>query len=150
LATVDPAVRQANSGWWINKVIRSMVWPGHLISRKHCAALVWLVARAITAAPDLPPTQHQRGEDQTSHHRFSPSLGNRGHRLTSDKGDDFAAHQSIAKSLAVNFIWRILMLDGSQGSTRMLNGRIRQYFPKRTSWTDISEKPINRVMKNSE
>ena len=34
---------------------------------------------------------------------FLPPLASKVHRLTSDKGNDFSAHQSIAQSLAVNF-----------------------------------------------
>jgi IS30 family transposase len=66
--------------------------------------------------------------------------------ITSDNGKEFAMHQEIATVLEVDFYFAILQ-SVERGANENLNGLIRQYIPKSTSF---EEKTIERIIEIQE
>jgi IS30 family transposase len=56
--------------------------------------------------------------------------------ITSDNGKKFAMHQEIATVLELTSILQILHWE--RGANENLNGLIRQYIPKSTSFEEIT------------
>ncbi len=67
--------------------------------------------------------------------------------ITSDNGKEFAEHERIAKTLGIDFFFAEPYHSWQRGSNENLNGLIRQYFPKKTDFSEISEQEVKRVEK---
>lgn len=67
------------------------------------------------------------------------------HTITSDNGKEFAAHQTISKELEINFYFAHPYHSWERGSNENLNGLIRQYIPKKTDFSIITEAYILEV-----
>ena len=65
--------------------------------------------------------------------------------LTADNGKEFAEHQKIAEELNVNFYFAKPYHSWQRGANENLNGLVRQYFPKGTSFSDITQFEIKKV-----
>ena len=116
-----------------------------IIGRKHCPAQVSLVERKSRLS--LIAYLANKGTERVKQNIIDlcPPLS-KVHRLTSDKGKEFSADQSIGQSLAANFYFAHPDVSWQTRLNQNTNGRIRQYFVKSTSWTDISEEQINRLI----
>jgi IS30 family transposase len=57
--------------------------------------------------------------------------------ITSDNGKEFAMHQEIATVLEVDFYFANPLVR-ERGANENLNGLIRQYIPKSTSFEEIT------------
>ncbi|MBA6411731.1 IS30 family transposase [Parahaliea sp. F7430] len=68
------------------------------------------------------------------------------HTITSDNGKEFACHQIIAEALAADFYFAHPYASWERGLNENTNGLIRQYFPKGSDFTDITEQDIEHVM----
>lgn len=66
--------------------------------------------------------------------------------LTSDNGKEFAEHKKIANKLNAKFYFAHPYASWERGLNENTNGLIRQYFPKGSNFTDITQKEINQVM----
>jgi len=66
--------------------------------------------------------------------------------LTSDNGKEFAEHKKIARKLNAKFYFAHPYASWERGLNENTNGLIRQYFPKGSDFTNISQKEINRAM----
>ncbi len=67
--------------------------------------------------------------------------------ITSDNGKEFATHAAISKKLDIDFYFARPYHSWERGSNENLNGLIRQYIPKKTNITLLSEKYIKYVEK---
>jgi len=67
------------------------------------------------------------------------------HTITSDNGKEFASHQQIADSLGIDFYFADPYHSWQRGSNENLNGLIRQYIPKKTDFSTISEAYIHQI-----
>ncbi len=67
------------------------------------------------------------------------------HTITSDNGKEFANHQQIADSLMIDFYFANPYHSWERGANENLNGLIRQYFPKKTDFSKITEQQIKEV-----
>lgn len=65
--------------------------------------------------------------------------------ITSDNGKEFAAHATIATALNIDFYFAKPYHSWERGSNENLNGLIRQYIPKGTDFSNISEKEIQQI-----
>ena len=61
------------------------------------------------------------------------------HTITSDNGKEFAAHQTISKELEIDFYFAHPYHSWERGSNENLNGLIRQYIPKKTDFSTITD-----------
>ncbi|HAW57569.1 MAG TPA: IS30 family transposase [Bacteroidales bacterium] len=67
------------------------------------------------------------------------------HTITSDNGKEFAEHKMISSELKVNFFFAKPYHSWERGANENINGLIRQYFPKKTSFEKISDDDVKRV-----
>ena len=65
--------------------------------------------------------------------------------ITADNGKEFALHQEIAESLNIDFYFANPYCSWERGANENLNGLIRQYFPKKTDFSTITDQQIQRV-----
>jgi len=67
------------------------------------------------------------------------------HTITGDNGKEFAEHKIIAKELGIDFYFARPYHSWERGANENTNGLIRQYFPKGTSFENITNADIKRV-----
>ncbi|MCF8372922.1 MAG: IS30 family transposase [Bacteroidales bacterium] len=67
------------------------------------------------------------------------------HTITGDNGKEFAEHQTIAKGLLIDFFFAAPYHSWERGANENTNGLIRQYFPKGSSFENITKKDIQNV-----
>jgi IS30 family transposase len=68
------------------------------------------------------------------------------HTMTSDNGKEFADHKNIAHKLNAKFYFAHPYASWERGLNENTNGLIRQYFPKGSDFTNLTQKEINRAM----
>ena len=56
------------------------------------------------------------------------------HTITSDNGKEFANHKAIAEAQGIDFYFAHPYHSWERGANENMNGLIRQYIPKGTSW----------------
>jgi IS30 family transposase len=66
--------------------------------------------------------------------------------ITSDNGREFAQHQSIAQQLKADFYFAHPYASWERGLNENTNGLVRQYFPKKSDFSKITDRQINRVV----
>ena len=66
--------------------------------------------------------------------------------ITSDNGREFAGHERIARELQADFYFAHPYSSWERGLNENSNGLVRQYFPKGSDFTDITEDDIKHVM----
>ena len=62
--------------------------------------------------------------------------------ITSDNGKEFAYHQEISRTLNTQFYFAHPYQSWQRGLNEHTNGLIREYFPKKTEFQDITDKQI--------
>ena len=65
--------------------------------------------------------------------------------ITSDNGKEFANHQQIAEELNINFYFAKPYHSWQRGANENLNGLIRQYFSKGSSFENLTETAITKT-----
>ena len=68
------------------------------------------------------------------------------HTITSDNGKEFANHQQVAEKLGIDYYFAKPYHSWERGANENLNGLVRQYFPKKTNFENITQKQIDRVI----
>ena len=68
------------------------------------------------------------------------------HTITCDNGKEFTEHQVFAKALQAQVYFAHPQAAWQRGSNENANGLIRQYFPKGTDFSSLSEEDIEKVM----
>jgi IS30 family transposase len=66
--------------------------------------------------------------------------------ITSDNGREFARHQQIGQSLKADFYFAHPYHSWERGVNENTNGLVRQYFPKKSEFSKITERQINKVV----
>jgi len=67
--------------------------------------------------------------------------------LTADNGREFAHHESIARILQTSFYFAHPYCSWERGTNENANGLVRQYFPKGTDFSSITQADLDWVMK---
>lgn len=65
--------------------------------------------------------------------------------ITSDNGIEFMRHQTIAETLDADFFFADPYSSWQRGTNENTNGLVRQYFPKKTDFTTLSDSDIQLV-----
>ncbi len=65
--------------------------------------------------------------------------------ITSDNGKEFADHKFISKQLGIDFYFADPYASWQRGANENYNGLLRQYFPKKSSFENISWQEIKSV-----
>lgn len=68
------------------------------------------------------------------------------HTITGDNGKEFADHKTISKELAIDFYFARPYHSWERGANENTNGLIRQYFPKGSSFENITNTDVQKVM----
>ena len=66
--------------------------------------------------------------------------------ITNDNGKEFADHEIVAKKLNTMVFFCHPYSSFERGINENTNGLIRQYFPKKSSFKDISDEDVNKVV----
>jgi IS30 family transposase len=66
--------------------------------------------------------------------------------ITSDDGREFARHQEVAAQLSADFYFAHPYSSWERGLNENTNGLVRQYFPKKTDFSKITDTQINKVV----
>lgn len=66
--------------------------------------------------------------------------------ITSDNGKEFANHQEISEKLEIDYYFAKPYHSWERGANENLNGLIRQYFPKKSNFENITEQEIEKVI----
>jgi len=67
--------------------------------------------------------------------------------LTADNGREFGNHESIARILRTSFYFAHPYCSWERGTNENANGLVRQYFPKGTDFSSITQADLGWVMK---
>jgi len=67
------------------------------------------------------------------------------HTITADNGKEFALHEHISRALNIKFYFAKPYHAWERGANENLNGLIRQYFPKKTDFSSITDEQIRGV-----
>jgi len=67
------------------------------------------------------------------------------HTITGDNGKEFAEHKKIAGGINIDFYFARPYHSWERGANENMNGLIRQYFPKGSSFETITNKDIEDV-----
>ena len=68
------------------------------------------------------------------------------HTLTTDNGKEFSQHERIAARLDTQFYFAHPYCSWERGANENMNGLIRQYFPKKMSFDQITDSDIETVV----
>lgn len=70
------------------------------------------------------------------------------HTITADNGKEFAKHEDIAQKLDINFYFCKPYHSWERGTNENTNGLIRQYIPKGTDFSEVTNKRIKWIENN--
>jgi IS30 family transposase len=73
-------------------------------------------------------------------------LAARVHTITSDNGREFAAHEEIASGLEAKFYFAHPYSSWERGLNENTNGLVRQYFPKKSDFSKITDRQIEKAV----
>lgn len=65
--------------------------------------------------------------------------------ITSDNGVEFMRHETIATTLGADFFFADPYASWQRGTNENTNGLVRQYFPKKTDFTNLSDEDVQQV-----
>jgi transposase, IS30 family len=66
--------------------------------------------------------------------------------ITSDNGREFAHHQRIARQLKADFYFAHPYSSWERGLNENTNGLVRQYFPKKSDFSKITDRQLEKVV----
>jgi IS30 family transposase len=67
------------------------------------------------------------------------------HTITADNGKEFAEHKTIAEQLGVDLFFAHPYHSWERGANENTNGLIRQYIPKKTDFSTITDQYIQKI-----
>jgi len=68
------------------------------------------------------------------------------HTITSDNGREFAGHEQIAQGLRAKFYFAHPYSSWERGLNENTNGLVRQYFPKKSDFSKITDEAVQQAM----
>ena len=121
-------------------------WEGDtVVSAGHKGVLLTLVERKsqLTKISKLPRSTARATQRATV--RRLKSIDNFVHTITFDNGKEFAAHQDIAHALKAKIFFATPYHAWERGLNENTNGLIRDFFPKGTDFSTISNAEVAKV-----
>jgi IS30 family transposase len=121
-------------------------WEGDtVVSAGHKGGLLTLVERKsqLTKISKLPRSTARATQRATV--RRLKSIDNFVHTITFDNGKEFAAHQDIAHALKATIFFATPYHAWERGLNENTNGLIRDFFPKGTDFSTISNAEVAKV-----
>ena len=68
------------------------------------------------------------------------------HTMTADNGKEFAQHETVAAELDLDFYFAHPYASWERGANENMNGLVRQYLPKESDFTNVSDKELETIM----
>ena len=68
------------------------------------------------------------------------------HTITSDNGKEFAGHVGIAQALGIDYYFAHPYHSWERGANENMNGLIRQYAPKQSTFEELTQQDIELIM----
>lgn len=127
----------------VDQKIRLGDWEGDtVIGKNQQGVVITLVDRVsrFTLA-DKRNSKHAKGVAESISRLLKPHI-HRCHTITLDNGKEFADHQTIAAHLQAAVYFAHPYHSWERGLNENTNGLLRQYFPKKTNFNDISHKAL--------
>jgi len=117
-----------------------------IIGHHHQGALVTLVERRtkFTLIKKVSSKQAEQ-VSQATVALLSPYI-EKTHTITADNGKEFAAHEEIAEALSADIYFAHPYSSWERGLNENTNGLIRQYFTKGSSFENITNEEVEKVM----
>ncbi len=117
-----------------------------IVGKAHQQAIVSLTERKskLTLLAKVEQATAEAVEEAMT--RLLEPLAQHVHTITSDNGREFARHQQIAAKLKADFYFAHPYASWERGLNENTNGLVRQYFPKGTDFTAITDEAIAQVM----
>lgn len=114
-----------------------------IIGKGHTGAIVtinerrtgWLSAKLI-------PVRSAKWTEEVTIDALRP-LKDYIHTITADNGKEFSNHKTIADSLGIDFYFADAYSSWQRGANENLNGLLRQYIPKKTDFTELTQEQID-------
>ena len=118
-----------------------------IVGRSHQSAIVSVVERK-SKLTFLRKVERNTAEAvaQASLSLLRP-VSHRVHTITSDNGREFCQHARIAKQLQASFYFAHPYASWERGLNENTNGLVRQYFPKKTDFSLLTDAEVKRVMR---
>lgn len=130
-----------------NKRERNGDWERDLIiGQRGKSALLTIVDRKnhITLIKRVASTQAEEVAEKTLNaFRENPDLSI--FTITNDNGVEFGKHQDLEKRLKIPIFFTFPYHSWERGTNENTNGLIRQFFPKKTNFDDITDEEIKEV-----
>jgi len=117
-----------------------------VIGKNHKGALVTIVERKskFTLIKKV-KTKHSQAVTHATVNLLKPYL-DRALTITADNGKEFSDHQTIAEALDVIVYFAHPYSSWERGLNENTNGLIRQYFPKGSSFEEVTDEQVQQVM----
>lgn len=117
-----------------------------VIGKNHQGALVTIVDRKskFTLIKKV-QSKHAEGVTAALIELLEPYKGSI-HTITADNGKEFAEHEKVAAALEAKVYFAHPYCSWERGLNENTNGLIRQYFPKGSSFENITDADITNVM----
>ena len=116
-----------------------------IIGQNHRAAIVSLVERKSKLCLLKKVERNTAASVEQAIEELLRPLAAKVYTITSDNGREFANHQSVAKKLKANFYFAHPFAAWERGTNENTNGLVRQYFPKGSDFSKITERDIQRA-----
>ena len=117
-----------------------------IIGKRHKQALVTLIERKSRLVFIRKVKQRTAGAVEDAIIHLLDPWTHDVHTITADNGKEFAHHEQIAKKLKTEFYFAHPNAAWERGSNENANGLIRQYFPKKQSFDNITNEDTELVM----
>lgn len=118
-----------------------------IIGQNHQGALVTIVDR-LSLKTLIAKVERKQSDlvAQSTIKLLLPYKKDTVHTITADNGKEFSGHELISKKLEAAFYFAHPYSSWERGTNENTNGLIRQYFPKKSSFENITEEDIKLVM----
>jgi len=116
-----------------------------IIGKNHHQAIVSLVERKSRLTRLEKVTRKTDELVERAMLRALKPLADNVHTITSDNGKEFAAHEAIATHLQASFYFAHPYRSWERGTNENTNGLVRQYFPKGTDFSKITQREVKAV-----
>ena len=124
-------------------------WEGDtIIGANHCGAILTMVERKTKIVRlHLMSSKTTQETTQATIDILSP-LKEHVLTITTDNGKEFAGHKNIASALDAKIYFATPYCSWERGLNENTNGLIRQFFPKKTDFTKLTQKQVKEVEDN--
>ena len=133
-----PAIvaRKARLGDWEGDTVASAGHKGGLLTLVERKSLLTKISKLLRSTA--------RATQRATVRRLKP-IGNFVHTITFDNGKEFAAHQGIAHALTAKIFFATPYHAWERGLNENTNGLVRDFFPKGTDFSTISNAEVAKV-----